>query len=153
VLIPGWYDDQQIAKPGGDAGLSIAASIHASVVPFPAIDEYDVDAFDEWRNVAVVRFADAPTDKYLAKWQFKPAVATSDTIQLRQVKRLWGLLGTKWKVRINNIDAPYLRVTRTEHKETDGFKIVGTARWAWSDNDEPIWVRCGDGCCMIEPMD
>jgi len=153
VLIPGWYDDQQIAMPGSDAGLHIAAAIHASVVPFPAIDDYDVDAFDDWRDVAIVRFADAPADKYLAKWHFKTGAATSNTIQLRRVKSVLGLFGTKWKVRVNGIDVPELKVTRTEHLETDGFKIVGTARWAWSDNDEPIWVRCGNGCCMIEPID
>jgi hypothetical protein len=141
--IPGWYDDQEIATPGSDAGLSIRSELHASVVPFAAIDGYDVPDFDTWKPVATVYFASAPTAKYASKWGFNsgPNVLT--------LKRSGWWIFEEWEAEVNGVDRN-LRVIRTEH-DLPGFHIVGTARWAWWDLDEPIWVRCGQGCCLVEP--
>jgi hypothetical protein len=145
-VIPGWYDDQQIAVPGGGP-LGISAVLHASVVPDTALDYYHLDDFANWKPVATVHFEDPPTGKYMEKWHFLPGEEVGNLIELRFV-----VTGsdTTWKVRINGTEYQQFTVRRTSHA-LPGFHVVGTARWAWADYDEPIWVRCAEGCCWIEP--
>ena len=42
----------------------------------------------------------------------------------------------------------YLCVRRERH----GGAVIprGAARWAWSDKDESLWIRCADGCCTTD---
>ncbi len=41
----------------------------------------------------------------------------------------------------------YYAVVYHDHK---GAPIPGTARWQWLDNDETIWVKCGNACCQVK---
>jgi hypothetical protein len=33
---------------------------------------------------------------------------------------------------------------------SSGVIPEGAVRWAWSDDDESLWIRCADGCCTID---
>jgi hypothetical protein len=147
--VPGWFDDQQVGIPDEAGNPPNRPSIQASVVPDTALDRYTIASFDStWKPVATVHFRQAPTGQYVSKWQFKAGGSVGNLIELGRVDSS----GTQvWRVRINGVLNPNLKVTQTEHT-IPGFHIVGTARWAWSDYDEKIWVRCDEGCCKVEPI-
>jgi hypothetical protein len=149
--VPGWFDDQHIGVPDTTPTGAIIPprrpSLHASVVPDTSLDSLKYADFDAgWKAVATVHFYGTPIGKYSTIWGFKPGGAVGNLMELRRVDSA----GVRvWRVRVNGVDRPQLKVTSTPHV-LPGFHIVGTARWAWSDYDEMIWVRCDDGCCKIE---
>jgi len=57
-----------------------------------------------------------------------------------------------WFARITNPDGvvAYRCVDRESHSGLD-FEIPGVVRFRWAVNDEKAWIRCGMGCCSVEP--
>jgi hypothetical protein len=143
-VVPGWYDEQQVAVPGGTGTPPLTPSLKASIVPDPDLDTYTVTAnFDTgFVRVATVFFEEEPTAKYLNDYQFHIRSTQEDTLYLRHITTG----RPHWVARVNN-NSRYFRVMRTPHA---GSHVTGTARWAWDDNDEVIWVRCDDGCCLVD---
>ena len=142
MVVPGWYDEQQLAVPGGGGPLGIKAMLKASIVPDPALDTLTIASFDAgFVPVATIYFEQTPTDKYLNDYQFHLGSTQPDTLFLHHITT-----GTPhWVARVNR-SPRYFRVMRTPHPP----HVTGTARWSWRDNDEVIWVRCEDGCCLVD---
>jgi hypothetical protein len=142
-VVPGWYDEQQVAVPASGTP-PLTPSLKASIVPDPDLDSYTTTAnFDTgFVRVAVVYFQDNPAAKYLDSYQFHLGSLHPDTLYIRHITT-----GTPhWIARVNNTGLRYFRVMRTPHPP----HITGTARWAWQDNDEIIWARCDEGCCLVD---
>ena len=121
-------------------------ALRASVIPTDGLDTYTITAnFDTgFVKVAMIHFEDEPVGKYADPnvWGFTKASVRENVLSIKHIS------GTTWQAMVDGVPRN-LKVTRTDHS---GGHIVGTARWAWSDKDEAIWVRCEDGCCLVEPM-
>lgn len=146
--VPGWFDDQHLAVPGLGGLLGIRPRLHASIVPDTALDSLHLADFDAgWKPVATVHFRRAPSAPYSTVWGFREGGHVGNLIELRRIDSANVRV---WRVRINGMVMTNLRVVHTPHPATS-IHVPGTARWAWSDGDELIWVRCDQGCCKIEP--
>lgn len=143
LVVPGWYDEQHVAIPSA-TGVGIAAALKASIVPDSGLDSFTITTdFDTgFVRVATIHFKQGPSAKYSDNFQFHNDTLQPDTLYLRHITT-----GTAhWVARVNH-NSRFFRVLRTPHPEKH---VTGTARWAWRDNDEVIWVRCEDGCCLVD---
>jgi hypothetical protein len=142
----GWFDQQHLAvRNTAHPPLHLKATTRGSIVPEDALDSYPLDKFRDPAPTQVARiYMDGRRTKYESAWGFTrvgPRNPNALSLQLMPD-------GT-WKVFVNGTHRPNLRVTRADHSGF-GLHTVGTARWKWSDRDEMIWVRCGEGCCSVE---
>jgi hypothetical protein len=149
--IPGWYDDQRLAVTDAGNVPPIKPQMEASIIPHYNLGAFTIDKnFDVGRTpVASVYFSSDPTgSKYDTIWSFKKStdLASENLIELQHDKTKGRDDG--WTVYINGVLNTKLHVVRHGH---GGMVIPGTARWAWSETDETLWVRCDDGCCEVEP--
>lgn len=147
-VIPGWFDDQRIAIPNPTGSFKIMPALHASIVPDTALNSYVIDDFKTWRPVATVHFVEDPkTTKYETAWHFRGGGEVGNLLELMMDST------GKWHARVNGREYSNFKVTRTPHEMGDSrFHIWGTARWAWRDRDELIWVGCAEGCCLVDAM-
>lgn len=155
--VDGWYDDQNLAVEDPTKPLRMSPKSRAVVIPHPDLDKRELTAYDDWAEVATIKFVGKPTGKYETKWKFKEDGEV--VMKLMRVER-WQFVWFswfkpfkgeqyRWKAMIDGVENTDLKVHRTDH--SGRVHIWGTARWAWLPNDEGIWVRCGDGCCLSDP--
>jgi hypothetical protein len=139
-----WYDQQWLAVTNtAHPPLNLKATLKASIVPHADLGRYTDIQFTGAAPlpVAYVFIGAAATGKYASKWAFANVGPNQpNVIALKNT-------GGVWSAYVNNVLNPNLRVTRAPHPGL----ILGVVRWKWSDTDEEAWVRCGEGCCSIEP--
>ncbi|MFI5227749.1 MAG: hypothetical protein ACHQWU_01695 [Gemmatimonadales bacterium] len=151
--VKGWFDEQELGLPGaagvppiqparGGTPTSPGAPIFASVIPVPGLADSTLGQFaDHFVKVGAVFMPDS-VEKYATRFGFLSGWSTIE---------LSGQRGdARWYARITDSKhgVHYRFVSR--HPATIGA-VPGTARWAWNDNDEWVWVACDIGCCLIEP--
>jgi hypothetical protein len=152
-LVLGWFDDQELGNRPS-VGAPLAPDVRASIIPEHGLDGYKLypDFQDRWQVVATVHYHGAPTGKYgdAMYWGFTDAANKENVISLRHSGTD---INTGWQVMIDGVikDPAHMRVIRIDHSAA-GFHVVGTARWRWNDVDEAVWIRCDEGCCLIEPV-
>lgn len=145
--VMGWYDQQELALVNpGFPPVNLKATLKASIVPVPALGTYDIGKFEDPAptEVAQVYLDASPTGtKYQTRWLFtRTGPNNPNTLSLQ--KSTAGV----WTVFVNGAANPNLRVIHNPHS----VPVPGTARWKWSDRDEMLWVRCGEGCCSVEEI-
>ena len=139
--IKGWFDDQHLAVPATGSTPAIRGQYLASIIPDENLANYRVSPHykNGWVHVATVMMPGQVPQKYQSGWGFSSG---KNEIYIHAA-------GSHWVAWIKDAAGnPHFRpVTRTAHNYQG---IPATARWAWSDEDEPIWVYCGGACCYIE---
>jgi hypothetical protein len=135
--VKGWHDEQKLAVL--DGGKLVPRKL-ATIIPAEDLEDLDETAFETWRDVATIWFAEDPGPDYgPKKWGFRKGV---NTLQMKYVG------SGNWQAQVKGGDEPgELRVVPTRH--WNAF-VPGTARWNWKDDDESIWIRCAQGCCDVQ---
>jgi hypothetical protein len=150
--IKGWYDEQRLALlPSG----RLTPGNQARIIPEPGLDTLTADNFHcnapcdrskGWVAVASALYNNAADPDYAQKMNLRPGIRAQ--IALRSRDSLGTVL---WQARIiSQKDTVYKKVLRVDHH---GFKIPGTARWFWRENDEVMWIKCLAGCCSVMSED
>lgn len=154
--IKGWHDEQRLSILTGST--LHRSGLIGSLIPDENLgDLTSNDMFEDWTNVAVV-YIDGTTTEFNGSqygsatstspgWGFR--LKTDDTVQLKYD-------GTNWAARIKHAEndvSPMGKVTQFVHFNAAGTHVYvppADARWNWSDADDAVWVRCGDGCCTVD---
>lgn len=150
-LVRGWHDIQRLGVADASSTVTLDKDLEASVVPDDSLGLRDSTHFQKgWVRVATVQFTKRP-DKppYSDKWHF---LQEANEISIRiDARSKTGWIGKVFSGQMDSSGNPIeyaLVVNRDPHP---GERLPGTARWAWRDKDEWIWVRCDEGCCWISP--
>jgi hypothetical protein len=147
ATVHGWGDVQHLGV--GDKGkpTKYHKDLVASIVPKPNLHKLrkDHEFKDKWRWVATVQFEKSPRNTpYEEKWYFQQE---DNRIELK-----WVSDTMVWRARVrvgagtNQEDTIALGPVR----ETRHSNVPATARFAWKEDDEWLWVRCDEGCCEVE---
>jgi hypothetical protein len=149
--IRGWYDDQQLVSPIDDRvgrSSALGPEPRASIIPEASLMMKTLTDFRTgFVKVATIYIPPGPSNpipKHYAKWGFKPG---KNEIFMHMMDAVFGVGYLK-----AGTDSIPLRVHRHSHKEDvpPGFKMWETARWAYIDDDDAVWVGCDVGCCFID---
>jgi len=154
--IRGWYDDQYL---GVITGIGPLAKMHpklrASIVP--------EDSIGIWTSTNYKVTAASSSGKLVARVYIKGGMGQFqkhygeaglkqgwNQLWLRQAAGSGG--DTLWTARFiaenGHTEGPWLKVIRNDH-HNHSIAVPATARWAWADLDEEIWVDCDVGCCRV----
>jgi hypothetical protein len=153
-LVHGWHDVQhlgvgRLSTAVPEKPVTLDKTLEGSVVPDDSLGLRDVSEFKVWIHVATVQFTKKPDGTpYATRWNF---VQEDNELYIKQdSKSATGWIGKVVNARTGRSKAAEyaLVVKRDPHP---GENLPGTARWAWWEKDEYIWVRCGDGCCWVSP--
>lgn len=155
--LPAWFDEQRlsIAKTPGatlrtphpNASGLRPITTRATVIPDTGLARYTQAKDYAVRDVpvATVYFPEPPEGLYKTKWRFKMGF---NQIYLR-------FADGKWKAYVDGDTTHHeLQVRRMDHHaffNSYGF-FPATARWAWVDFDDAVWISCDVGCCYIDPI-
>ena len=159
VAIKGWYDRQRlsVATPTTPPQLS---NVIGTVRPRAAAGDLDETHYNStWLEVAAVKLAPATgvgivtylklgidgdtADVALCRGASGSCPGTSGTTSCPTSSDPW------WaRITVPGKSPVYRCVDREDHSNHKG-KMRGTARWAWKDDDEGIWIRCAKGCCQV----
>ncbi|HSE65483.1 MAG TPA: hypothetical protein VLB12_00760 [Gemmatimonadales bacterium] len=173
--VKGWYDEQRLAVFPNSGEIS-PASFRGTVVPDPGLDAIpSVAAFKAvWVPVAQIAL-DRKSEDYRKKLNLHPGKLPlgSPPESMTQVYLCANDSNTcfpeggaptcdfrdsdgKWWAKIVAPDGhvEYRCGRRVDHSgltDVSGnpIHIPGAARWKWSNHDEQLWVRCGEGCCAV----
>ena len=160
--IKGWHDEQTLAKPGGKT----SSQVSGAAFPQPELDRIeDEGSFRErWIPSAYILLdrpyagnpLNLPRGHTTVELCRGSSVACTGATAARCKHALPspGALNQWWaRISSENGDTFYRCVRRHEHTMASGSSGVipeGAVRWAWSDDDESLWIRCADGCCTID---
>ncbi len=158
--VKGWYDQQRLAEPDSK-GMTIS-EVTGTIVPVAGLDALGQDDFVKFLDVATATVDKAYSmgleagDNTVALCSGTLTTCAGPGAVLDQPCKPqpeWPVVGalspaTEWWARIT---APSGRVTyRCVLRHHHGaLAVPGTARWRWTADDEPMWVRCTLGCCQI----
>jgi hypothetical protein len=144
-----WHDDQHLADPDG-SGSPVSGTTRAAVIPDVNLASQDENALTAgYIHVAVVEVQGDASAAYVNRYGL--AKGTNDVfLQLDPAPA--GSHPASGSALIKNSAGVFktLHVTRIDH-HLEVSDVPAVARWAWSAEDEQIWVRCDVGCCMIDP--
>jgi hypothetical protein len=142
--IKGWFDEQQLGIPNPAATPRISPAAYSSVIPEPNLGSIGLNAFDTEGPAMPVARVFIPAnglERYYKKFGFSPG---------------WNYIALKgkpgdilWHAFVRNSNGETIMLSSFRHPHTVG-SVPGTARWAWFDNDEWIWVACDIGCCLVQ---
>lgn len=159
--VRGWHDEQTLGVLGtpSDHGI-LQNGPRLSLVPHDLLETRQIKDFlgDDWIPVATVIVPDGVA--LPAKYGARPGYGLAPGVNTISI-RASGSYPYTWRARLTNSSTcpaslpnggcVYARNVHWEdHSSLTSF-VPGTARWRWKDNDEEMWVRCGLGCCMIQP--
>ena len=152
--IKGWHDEQRLAKldPAGD----LVPALQATVTPAPGLEAMTTDYFkDNWVRVATVWLATDPAGTKYGD----PTPSMPHTWGMHKGLNAVELafVGGSWLAQVTQVGASgqisspttstQLLVQRVEHLDV---VVPGTARFKWTMSDDAVWVRCDQGCCMLD---
>lgn len=147
--IPGWFDDQRLSIAAGASATSatqLRASSQASIVPDSALASWRVQDFEQTRRLVARIVVKPPIEgKYQSKWGLEKGV-NKVYIQLTN-----DTTGVAW-IETESSHVTKLLVHRKDHHHAipTGYVMPATARWAWIDSDDAVWIYCDIGCCYID---
>lgn len=174
-----WYDQQHLAigdrTNKGDAPGTITGVLipHDSLGNWTAADFRPSEGNPAWR-VSAWALLDDQSDKYAAGFNWSSTglghpdeITRKNEIALCAGSRAdcgihisypidcsqWHTRPEEqWFARITNPDGvvAYRCVDRESHMGVN-FDIPGVVRFRWAIDDEKAWIRCGLGCCSVEP--
>ncbi len=136
----GSHDEQRLAEMAG--GQLKRSKVHGVLVPSTLLDSYTkFDDFDggAWKPVATARVTGGDYEKPA----FTFPENTQVSISLRRV-------GSVWEARLFANGQEAIIPVPTPHDH--GMLPPASVRWKWNALDEGIWVRCGPGCCKVDPI-
>ena len=148
--IKGWFDDQDLATPEAlhDRSSGLRPAFYASLIPDAALKGITLQMLEAGeRHVATVYIAPGSSiPAHYKKWGF---VSGRNEIYIQMGDAVFGR-GT-----VKNSSGKILAqliVHRHSHREDmpKDVHMAATARWAWTDDDDPVWIECDEGCCYID---
>ena len=150
-VVRGWYDEQKLSLPASPIPAPDGPTL--SIVPHDQLgSKLDSDFLNNWVEVARVVVPSGAT--LPAKYGGTPPNTTGfhfrTGVNVISLRHNTGFPGDYWEVEVRN-GAVFKRWRKVTPEPHAGWSIPGTARWKWSEQDEEIWVRCGVGCCTIQP--
>lgn len=140
-----WFDEQHLAVRDDKQGKLIAR-FRASIIPDAGLihrttADYDVG----WVPVGYV-FASTPVPaKYATRFGYH---AGWNRLLVRRDKTQPDTL--QWSAMIVNADDYTAHVRRITNFQHTFGNTPGTARWAWNELDEWVWIPCDNGCCLVQ---
>jgi len=138
-----WFDEQHLAV-FDSARNKLVARFRASIIPDTGLRHRTaIDYAKGYVAVASVYAATEPPAEYQRSFGYR-----------RGWNRLFIRLdsvGGWWSMIIDGHDSVHVRQVRN-FSPTVG-QMPGTARFAWQDLDEWVWVPCDNGCCLVQDGD
>lgn len=171
VEVKGYYDEQLLADRNTSGTLAPSNGL-ANLIPDPDLNTRRDTHYDNaFQQVARVHLNN-PVTNYQTEWGFSPGGSSAlDDAKTNPIELCHGtaaqcgvdasaLKGSctttnpadpsdPWWAKIRPYDgaSPVFRcVKRNRH----AAPLPETGRWAWSYDDESIWIRCPQGCCWIK---
>lgn len=172
-----WYDQQRLAESSTDKNGRPGPGIGV-LVPHDSLGHWAVADFrpsgsnPQWRVVAW-EFMNVQVNKYAANLNWpRTGLGHPDELKGNEIALCTGSRADcgvpdsatldcsrwhqrpedSWFARITNPDGEVMfRCVDRESHAGLNFKIPGVVRFRWAVDDEKAWIRCGLGCCSIEP--
>jgi hypothetical protein len=143
--IKGWFDEQQLGVPfDTPALLKVRPAQWASVIPEANLGDTHLNVFEGgFAPVARVYIREGLSE-YARKFGMTPG--------WNYITLTGKASSIFWSAAVINSLGQTTPLNAFRHPHTIG-SIPGTARWAWLDHDEWIWVSCDVGCCLIQAGD
>lgn len=143
--IKGWFDEQQLGVPfDTPTPLKVRPAQWASIIPEANLGDTHLNVFEGGFAPVARVFIREGLSEYAKKfgmtpgWNYITLSGTSSSVI--------------WSAAVVNSLGQTTPLYAFRHPHTIG-SIPGTARWAWLDHDEWIWIGCDVGCCLIQAGD
>ncbi len=155
--LPGWSDEQFLSVPDHD-GRPVLSSLWGRIEPGEDNEYVEETHPGNWqctegeeRHVATMEFLVGETDEsrdawriYANKYSLNQKTADAQHHILYRVHPVIQNDTCSATYQLRSTSSPWTTVTRCKLTHSGS----GTVRWAWTDDDDGVWVPCDAGCCM-----